>query len=119
MENGETTLEAAARETLEEACARVEVLGLYAIFNLPHINQVYVMFRGRLLDLDYAVGSESLEVGLFERDAIPWSELAFATVHHTLKFWLDDFPTGNFPMRMGDIVPRDGRAEILMHVAKT
>ena len=62
MENGETTYEGAMRETLEEANARVEVDDLYVTVNLPHINQVYMLFRGRLLDLDYSAGEESLEV---------------------------------------------------------
>ena len=40
LENNETTLEGAARETLEEAAARVKVTQLYGLFNLPHISQV-------------------------------------------------------------------------------
>ena len=67
MENGETTTQAAARETLEEANARIEVLGLYAMYNLPYINQVQLLFRARLLDLDFSPGVESLEVALFRR----------------------------------------------------
>ena len=43
MELGETTSEAALRETLEEANARVELQGLYALMNLPHVNQVYMI----------------------------------------------------------------------------
>src|SRR6059036_2638097 len=61
MENGETTLQGAARETLEEANARVEVGPLYALYNIPHINQVYILFRARLLDLDFHPGAETLE----------------------------------------------------------
>jgi len=84
MENGETTAEGAARETLEEALARVEIDRLYALFNIPHINQVYLMFRARLLDLEFAPGPESLEVALFREDEIPWQELAFPVVQETL-----------------------------------
>ena len=51
MENGETTFQGAIRETLEEANARVEVDSLYALYNIPHISQVYLLFRARLLDL--------------------------------------------------------------------
>ena len=47
MENAESAQEGAARETLEEANARVEVQQLYTTFNLPHINQVYLLFRGQ------------------------------------------------------------------------
>lgn len=64
MENAETLVEAASRETLEEANARVKVGELYAIYNLPHINQVHILFRAQLLDLDFKPGIESLEVQL-------------------------------------------------------
>jgi ADP-ribose pyrophosphatase YjhB (NUDIX family) len=50
MENGETTEQAAMRETWEEAGARIEILGLYSIFSIPHISQVYMLFRGELVD---------------------------------------------------------------------
>jgi len=109
MENGETTLEAAIRETLEEANARVRVDALYALFNLPHIDQVYFMFRCRLLDKDFSPGEESLEVRLFDEEEIPWADLAFATIRHTLEFYFCDRARNEFPLRMGDIVLEQGR----------
>lgn len=105
MENDETTLQAAARETLEEASARVAIHSLYALFSLPHINQVYVMFRGRLLDLDFGPGTESLEVALFAEPEIPWSKLAFPVVHETLRLFFADRSAGAFGQHTGDIVP--------------
>jgi ADP-ribose pyrophosphatase YjhB (NUDIX family) len=107
METGETVAETALRETQEEANARVELLGLYSVMNLPHISQVYFMFRARLLDLDFSAGHETEEAKLFEPDSIPWDELAFPTVRHTLDFLLDDRGRGAYRFRMGDIV-RDG-----------
>src|ERR1700752_2973441 len=62
LENAETLTAGAARETLEEANARVEIDDLYTMISLPYINQVYVMFRARLVDLGFGPGSESLEV---------------------------------------------------------
>lgn len=106
MENGETTVEAARRETLEEACARVRIDALYALFNLPHINQVYVMFRGRLLDLDVAPGQESLEVALLDEAEIPWDALAFPVVRQTLALYFEDRRRGAFRQHLGDIVKR-------------
>jgi len=55
MELGETSLEAGIRETLEEANARVEVQDLFAVFNLPHVDQVYLMFRSRLIDSEFSL----------------------------------------------------------------
>ena len=44
MENSETTLEAAARETLEEALATVTMGDLYTVIHVPHIDQVHMLF---------------------------------------------------------------------------
>ncbi|PAU65378.1 NUDIX hydrolase [Pseudomonas sp. PIC25] len=99
MENGETTAEAAMRETLEEACARVRDLKLYTLFDLPHISQVYLFFRAELVDLDFAVGDESLEVRLFHERDIPWSELAFPTVGRTLECFFADRVEHVYPVR--------------------
>lgn len=104
MELGETTLEAATRETSEEANARVELEGLYALMNLPHVDQVYMMFRSRLLDLDFSPGSESLAVELFEEDEIPWDKIAFTTIRATLQLYFADRKAGAYPFRVGDIV---------------
>lgn len=108
MENSETTQEAAERETLEEANARVELLGLYTVMNIPHASQVYIMFRARLLDLEFGPGSESLECKLFREDEIPWRELAFPTITHTLRLFFAERQSG-FGVHLGDIV-RDGNS---------
>jgi ADP-ribose pyrophosphatase YjhB (NUDIX family) len=105
MENGETTYQGAARETLEEANARVEVGPLYALYNIPHINQVYILFRARLLDLDFSAGAESLEVRLFTEDEIPWEQIAFLTVRNTLTHYYADRKRGAYEFHLGTIQP--------------
>jgi ADP-ribose pyrophosphatase YjhB (NUDIX family) len=103
MEDGETVQEGAVRETREEANARVEIGGLYSLFNLPHINQIYLIFRSRLLDLDFGPGAESLDVQLFAESGIPWEELAFPVVKETLELYFRDRAAGIFPLRTGHI----------------
>ena len=103
MENAETSSEGAARETLEEACARVTVGDLYALFNIPHINQVYLLFRAQLLNLDYSPGIESLEVELFREEEIPWDKLAFAVVKETLERYFKDRSSGTYSIQIDDI----------------
>jgi len=105
MENGETTAQGAARETLEEANARVEVGDLFALYNIPHISQVYMLFRARLLDLEFRAGAESLEVRLLAESEIPWNEIAFATVRNTLTHYFSDRRKGRFDFHMGTIEP--------------
>ncbi|MCB1791960.1 MAG: NUDIX hydrolase [Gammaproteobacteria bacterium] len=108
MENGETTYEGAMRETLEEANARVAVDNLYVTVNLPHINQVYMLFRGRLLDLEFSPGEESLDVALMTQEQIPWDSMAFPTVTEALQLYFADRERGSFPVRMLDIVREGG-----------
>lgn len=103
MENGETLDVGAARETLEEANARVEIGQLYAVFNIPHVNQVYLLFLAKLLDLDFHPGEESLETRLFREDEIPWDQLAFATVRNTLTHYFSDRVRQQFDFHLGTI----------------
>jgi ADP-ribose pyrophosphatase YjhB (NUDIX family) len=108
MELGETTMQTAVRETLEEANARVEPLGLYTLMNLPHVDQVYFMYRARLLDLSFSAGEESEEVGLFDADEVPWDSLAFPTIRYTLQFYFEDRKKGAYRLRVGDLLRGEG-----------
>lgn len=103
MENNETLAQAAARETLEEATARVEIGDLYAIYSLPHISQVYVLFRAQLLDLDFKPGIESLEVKLMSEPEIPWEEMAFRVIHDPLRRYFNERRQGKLGFHMGVI----------------
>lgn len=108
MENNETTSEAAIRETEEEAGARVRLHELFSLLNVPHVHQVHMFYRATLLDLDYAAGTESLEVRLFGEAEIPWDDIAFPTVAYTLKFFFEDLARvkcdgGAYTLHMRDI----------------
>ena len=85
--------------------AQVEIGDLYSLYNVPYINQVYLLFRARLLNLDFSPGFESLEVQLFSEQEIPWNTLAFRAVHYTLQNYFADRKTGNFRFRIGTLQP--------------
>lgn len=104
LENGETAAEGALRETMEEANANAEVLDLYTLFSLPHISQIYMFYRARLIDLDFHPGIESLDTRLFSESEIPWQELAFPVITETLKHYFSDLPANHFPTRSQDIL---------------
>jgi ADP-ribose pyrophosphatase YjhB (NUDIX family) len=87
MENNETVAQAAARESMEEANARAGDLKLFGVFSMPYISQVYLMLSGELLSADVSSGDESLEVGLFSRHEIPWQEIAFPVITHSLELF--------------------------------
>jgi ADP-ribose pyrophosphatase YjhB (NUDIX family) len=84
MELGETVEQAAMREAQEEALADIVIDGLLAVYSVPRISQVQVMFRGHLRKPDFSPGPESLDVKLVAFDEIPWTELAFPTVRWAL-----------------------------------
>ena len=112
LENGETVTAGALRETLEEANARVAIGELYTMISLPHISQVYMMFRARLLDLDFGPGPESLEVRLFREDEIPWEELAFRTIGRTLRNYFLDRKLGAFRTRVSVLERKTPRPDL-------
>ncbi|MBN7798829.1 NUDIX hydrolase [Parahaliea mediterranea] len=103
MENGETSMAGAARETWEEAHARATDLELYRIFDVPHISQVYMFYRCGLQGGEYGVGPESLESALFGEAEIPWDEIAFPVVREALSEYFDDVRQGRFPVRVSAI----------------
>ncbi len=92
MELGETVADAAAREAKEEACADLAIGRLLSLYSIPRIGQVHVYFEAELTEPYIACGEESEEVGLFDRDDVPWSALAFPTVHWALThaFMIED-----------------------------
>lgn len=95
-EVGETLAEGAARETREEAGARVELGPLYTVLDVVVARQVHLYFRARLLDLDLDPGPETQECALFAVDALPWDELSFRSVRGTLRHYVADLATGTF-----------------------
>ena len=106
MELGETLEAGAMREAQEEAEADIALDGVLAMFSISRIGQVQVIFRGRFADPalpHFAAGPESLEVGLFAWDDIPWDRIAFPTVRWALNAWQDNplgalgAPAGNPP----------------------
>ena len=94
MELGETTVEGALRETIEEAGARVEMQGLYTLIDVVRVGQVHLFYRARLLDTEFAPGPETIEADLFAESEIPWDEIAFRTTKLTLERYFADRRAG-------------------------
>ena len=84
MELGETTAQGAARETDEEAGARIEMQELFSVMNVVRVGQVHLFYRARLLSDQFNPGHETLEARLVDEASIPWDEIAFKTGRETL-----------------------------------
>jgi ADP-ribose pyrophosphatase YjhB (NUDIX family) len=109
LELNETTTEAALREAYEEATARIEIDRLLAVYSIPRLSQVQLIYRARLLDPEVKPGPESAEVGLFRWEEIPWEEMAFPSARWALRQFresegLADFaPFTNPPGELGNV----------------
>jgi len=116
MENGESAPEGAAREAHEEATAGCDSLRLFAVYNLPRIDQVYLVFHGTLRDGYARANEETLDVRLFDVNDIPWSELAFPVVTESLTRWLEMREQRVRRVHSADIFSRPGAPlEIVRH----
>lgn len=85
LELHETAAAGARREAWEEARARIEIDQLLAVYSIPRISQIQLIYRARLTSPEVAAGPETLELDLFTWDAIPWDLLAFPSVHWALR----------------------------------
>jgi ADP-ribose pyrophosphatase YjhB (NUDIX family) len=103
MENEESTSQGAARETMEEAGASIEIGEPFTLISVPRVNQVHLYYRARLRNLEFKPGEETLEVALMDEGQIPWKEIAFRTVGLTLKHWFADRGRGTFGFHAEDI----------------
>ena len=106
LENNETIEEGSVRETKEETNANVKIKSLYAIFNIPQISQIYMLYLADLGEENFGATSESLEVKLFSENNIPWEELAFPFVPIALKQFYEDLEEGSFPFRKKELIKK-------------
>ena len=103
MELGETTAQAALRETREEAGVDVELDALYCVANVRPVSQVYLLYRARMLHPRWEPGAETLEAALFAPDEVPWDRIAFRTVSETLRRYFAQAAHGEFTLQTFDI----------------
>ena len=103
LELGETTAQGAARETVEEAGAKIELEGLFSVISVARVGQVHLFYRARLLSDRFDPGSETIEARLYAENEIPWDEIAFRTVKETLELFFSDRRAGGFTVHDVDI----------------
>jgi len=85
LELNETTMDGALREAWEEAYAKIEIDGLLAVYSIPRLSQVQLIYRARLATPHFAPGPETIETRLYDWSEIPWDELAFPSVRWALE----------------------------------
>ena len=95
LELGETTAEGAAREAKEESMTDVEIIDMLSVISVSYVSQVYMIHRARLMVAEFGPTPESSEVRLMREDEIPWDEIAFPTIWHSLKLFFADRALGH------------------------
>ncbi|KAH7692065.1 FAD diphosphatase protein [Dioscorea alata] len=108
LEIGESAMEGAMRETLEEACAVVDVISPFAQLDIPLIGQSYIIFRAKLKTPHFSPGPESLECALFAPEDIPFGSIAFSSITVTLKMYIEDIKAGSARFHYCTINKRPG-----------
>ncbi|MFN0191377.1 MAG: NUDIX domain-containing protein [Aestuariivirga sp.] len=97
MELNETVEDAARREAHEEANAEIVLERIFAVYSVPRISQVQVMFLAHLASPRFSPGVESTEVRLFDWSDIPWNDLAFPSVRWALEQYRSVEGESDFP----------------------
>jgi len=99
LELNEGAQAGAEREAMEEAGVRIAIDGLLAVYDIPRLSQVQLIYRARLYGPELAPGPESLEARLFTWDEIPWPDLAFPSVAWALQHDRECQLSGDFATR--------------------
>ncbi|MBV1887053.1 MAG: NUDIX hydrolase [Parvibaculaceae bacterium] len=118
MEQKETTQDGAKREALEEANAHIRIGDMLALYNITHISQVQIMYRAELVVPEISPGIESLEVGLFAWEDIPWQDLAFPSVIWALNQYKSVIGQTGFVPFTNPLPSEDNAMDILRGLKK-
>lgn len=111
LELNETSGEGAAREAHEEAGCTVDIGELFVVINVPYVSQVYMIHRARMKTRDFGPTTESSEVVLMREAEIPWDEIAFPTIWHSLKHFFADRASGHRGVHVLDLTVRPRRPD--------
>ena len=117
LELHESAADGAIREAWEEARARLYIDQLLAVYSIPRLSQIQLIYRAQLLSADVAAGPETAELALFAWDDIPWNEIAFPSVHWALGHFRDVrgqatfAPRTNPPGEFGDMAEDSSRPD--------
>ncbi len=91
VDKGETVIEAAIRETKEEANVDVEVRGLLDVFSYPGSPVVVVVYAAEIVLGTPEAKDETLELRGFDPTDIPWEDLAFSSTTDALRIYIQRF----------------------------
>ena len=89
IDRGETVEAAAVREAREECGLDVRLDRLINIYSYPGVAVIIIAYAATSVGGCLACDDEGLEAQLFERDQIPWNDLAFRSTKEALEDFLE------------------------------
>ncbi|MEL7490598.1 MAG: NUDIX hydrolase [Pseudomonadota bacterium] len=96
LELNESVEEGAKREAWEEARARLTIDRVLAIYSIPRISQIQIMYRATLQNPDVSAGPESEDVKLVRWEDMPWEDIAFPSAGWALRQWRESMDQSAF-----------------------
>ena len=91
VDAGETLEGAAIRESMEEAGIRVSIDGLIGAYSYDGSPVVIIVYAGTIVEGQPRALDESIDIDFFERDEIPWDDLAFPSTKDSIKEYCDRY----------------------------
>ncbi|MGH9318268.1 MAG: NUDIX domain-containing protein [Vicinamibacteria bacterium] len=91
VDQGETVVEAAIRETREEANVEVRVKELVDVFSYSGSPIVVIVYAAEVVSGEPRAADESLALQTFSPSEIPWSELAFPSTADGVRAYVRRF----------------------------
>ena len=88
LDRGEQVEAAAIRETWEEVNLKVTINRLLNVYSYPGYPVIVVVYLADIIGGELQAMDETLEVGVFTPEEIPWDELAFMSTRDALQDYL-------------------------------
>ena len=85
VDRGEEVPAAAVREAREEVGLEVRLDRLINVYSYAGRTPVIVVYAATMIGGSLGCDDEGLEVRLFDRESIPWDQLAFRSTHEALR----------------------------------
>lgn len=89
VDRGEVVSAAAIREAREEAGIEIRLEGLVSIYSYQGRPPVIIVYAATATSIELQHDEESLEIGTFSQDEIPWDDLAFRSTHEALQAYYE------------------------------
>ncbi|MDE0831147.1 MAG: hypothetical protein OSB03_18300, partial [Vicinamibacterales bacterium] len=67
----------------------IRLEGLVSIYSYPGRPPVIIVYAATTTSTELQHDEESLEIGAFSQDEIPWDDLAFRSTHEALRDYYD------------------------------